>query len=393
LGLVLGCGSEDDGGLIAPVENPEQTLAANLGQMGVITDGADVEPGNQLLDDPALQQLLSAVGFDDSAPLVSIVREGVSGSDRPTLRGLRANKLTPPRPRIDMLEGTGTYVRDVNVVTGPFPGWLHTSELPTDGYVFQFQIDDGFSYWDEEAMAQVPVHGEFRLLEVVIANPGTEEEYLQHLVIEIAASPDPNVAPPTLARLELQVSFTSEELLWTIGNERASAPNGSASFIGPLLYFVELRATQTVLGIDPPQATVDFDVTEQLYNSLESFAVRFESSVTVRLPGETTASARWFLAAGETSTPQSPPLRFEMNFTNFRVEGMVEVADVAGHIRLVQAPLAELLGDTSEVPVDLDGDGEPDGTCVNINIAFADNPTVWYNVCEVESLEGSGLPF
>lgn len=387
-GLVMGCGSDDDGGgLLPPVENPEQTLADNLSEMAIITAGAQAEPGNQLLSDPSLQELLSAIGFNESSPVASFVRDGLAGASRPALRGLIANKSTPPRPRTDMLQETGTYLRDVTVVSGMFPGWRRVLQVPTDGYVFQFQIEDGFSYWDEGTMTQVPVHGEFRLVEIVIVNEGTEAEYLQHLVIEIAASADPNEqTAPTLARLELSVSFTTEGLRWTIGNERASAPNGSASFVGPLLYYVDLRIVQTV----PEEATVT--ATEQLYHSLEGFGVRNESSVTVLLPSETTAYARWVQAAGATSTPESPPLRLVLRFTNFRLEEFGEVADVGGDIRFAGAPLAELSGDTSEVPVDLDGDGVADGTCVNINIAFADNPDVWYNVCEVEALQGSMVP-
>ncbi len=51
------------------------------------------------------------------------------------------------------------------------------------------------------------------------------------------------------------------------------------------------------------------------------------------------------------------------------------------------------MGDTNEVPIDIDGDGNTDGTCVNIQITFADNPGESQNLCEaIGSFEDSIFP-
>jgi hypothetical protein len=392
LALVLGCGDEEDPAPLAPVENPEQMLGDNLAQMNMVTDAAENEPANQILEDQTFEQLLAAVGFDALGPVASVIRDGVSATDRAAWERLGVQKLRPAVPRLAMLEGAGTYDRDVNDVSEPFPGWVQTEPNdPSNGFVFRFQLDDGVSYWDEEAMAEVPVHGEFRLLEVVFEDNGTPvdpvDDYLEHLVIEVAASPEASVEAPTLARLELAVVVTSQSLSWTIGSATANNPGDSgASFIGPVLFHARLAVTQTTVE------DASFEVTEQLYHSVERFAARVELAQTVNLQSETLTSARFVLGAGETNNPSVPPLRLFIELSKFRMEGLNEVADVSGSITYNLAPLASFSGDTSEVPVDFDGDGTIDGMCVNINVTFADNP-VPQNICTVGELEDSILPF
>jgi hypothetical protein len=368
-------------------------LGDNLAQMNMTTDAAENEPGNQLLGDPVFEQLLAVVGFDELGPIASVIRDGVSASDRAAWNRLGVEKLRPTAPRLAMLEGAGTHDRDVNDVSEPFPGWVLTEpNVPSNGFVFRFQLDDGVSYWDDDAMAQVPVQGEFRLLDVVFENGGTPldpvDDYLEHLVIEIAASPVQGVEAPTLARLELAVTVTSQSVSWTIGSAAANNPGDSgASFVGPLLYHIRMAATQTTIE------AASFEITEQLYHSVERFAARVQLVQTVNLQSETLTGARFVLGAGETNNPSVPPLRLVMELSKFRMEGLNEVADVSGSITYNLAPLATFSGDTSEVPVDFDGDGTFDGTCVNINIAFADDPGVTHNICTIGELEGSLLPF
>ena len=386
LAFALGCGNED-GPTLAPVDNPEQTLEENLNDFNVFNEASLSDPGNQLLDDAALGQLLDSVGLGLFGPVTKAVRDGFSGPRAPWSEvGIR--KLQPPRPRIAALEAAGTYDRDVNDTTDPFPGWvLADAGNPSDGFVFRFQLDDDVSYWDEQSMTQVPVQGEFRLLEVVINNQGTADEYLQHLAIEIAASPAPGTAP-TLARLEATVTVSNASVRIAIGNPTADDPADSgASFVGPVMFYAELAAggTQTVATV----ASI-----EQLYHSVDRFGARIEAGATFDVQADQTTQASFIFAAGATNTPNSPPLRITMNLSNFRTVGFNEIAAVAGSITFSAAPLATLLGDTSEVPVDLDGDGTNEGTCVNIDITFADNPGVTRNICEaVGSTDDAIFPF
>ncbi len=391
LGLVMGCGSEDGGSPLAPVENPEQTLEENLGSFNTFNEAALDDPSNQLLDDPQLNDLMSQAGLELFVPTTSFIRDGVSAADRSQRPQLTMNKSNVRAPRVSVGEAAGTYDRDAADTTEPFPGWvLAEANNPSNGYVFRFQLEDGVTYWDEQTMTEVPVQGEFRLLEIMVDDGGTpsdpNDDYLEHMVVEIAASPDPGPAP-TVARLEFSLTVTINAVTINIGSAAASnTSHPDASFVGPFLYYVHLSISES-------STAASLNAIEQLYDSAQGFGARFETSMSFNVQTQMPSSAQFVFAAGATATPSAPPLRFELNFFNFRTEGFEEIADVSGSITFQGAPLATLSGDTTEVPVDLDGDGTNDGTCVNVDITFADNPGVSQNICEaVDSFDESLFP-
>lgn len=386
LAFAWGCGGDDSPTSPEPVENPQQTLEDGLTDLDAFTSSTNDDPTSVLMEETRFTQILEQFGVSIFKTMET-VREGFSVMPRDWSE-LRVGKQSLLRPKLSMLEGAGTYDWDGTHENPPFPGWTLTiPNVPSDGFIFRFGLDDGFFYFDETTMQEVPVRGELRVLGVEINDAGTpmdlSDDYLEHVVIEMAAStePEPELAP-TLARLEFTLTLTATSFRFTVGRASASDPgDAGASFIGPVLFHTELVATQTSIA-----------AVEQLYHSVERFGARAESDLEFDPQTEQPTSATFVVAVGETSNPAAPPLRIALNLSNFRMEGFVEIADVNGSITYNGGAIATLVGDTSEVPVDLNGDGEMDGTCVNVQITFWDSGES-DNICEaVESFDPSLFP-
>ena len=115
----------------------------------------------------------------------------------------------------------------------------------------------------------------------------------------------------------------------------------------------------------------------------ENFVVRLEVGLTGDVGSGLVEAASAALGYGVTREPTAPPWVIALEATNFRADpnGTGEVADIHGSIKHGHAVLATLAGDTTDVPIDTDGDQIPDTTCLNVNVTFVDTPNEPQNLC------------
>lgn len=380
---LAGCG--DDSTPSGPGVPPAQQLQDGTAQLNDFMDGASKTPGALLLDSAEFQNLLGALG----TPAASFTLPQPPGAS-PTVRRV-LQKLGAGQHVIAQAE-FGTYERDPQNVLGPFLGWkLVDAGNPPDGFVFRFDLNDGITI-DDGMGIPIPVRGEFRFINLEIDDAGTPndptDDFLTGLVIEIAATAESMGSVPVLVRFELHATFdeTGELQTLTLGNPQANDSNDpGAAFIGPALLAVSV-AVNTTTAI----AQV------QVYDSSERFVVSLDLHVVQDPVSGLVQSAGIELGWGVTRQPTSPPWLMAVMLDNFRMVSDFggEIADVSGRITYRSVLLATLSGDTSEVPVDLDGDEVPDVNCPNVLVTFTDAPNEPQNLCEalpaLQDLLGQG---
>jgi len=365
---LVGCGDDGPGTPGTPTSAQDQ-IQTSIGQLAEFRAGAGREPAAQLVGSRALADILGGL----SLPTATYALPQPPGASRAVRELLR--KLEGPQRRIVQTE-FGTYDRDLANTTGTFPGWtLADPGNPSDGFVFRFGLDDDITVNDPIGVP-VPVRGEFRFLHLEIDDRGTPDpadDLPASVVLEIAATADENGSVPVLVRLDLAATFdTAGELVsFQLGNPAANDPSDAgAAYLGSILLAVSVEA-----------AAGSANLLVQLYDSVEDFVVRFELAMVADLESGLTQSASVGLGFGSTRSPTSPPWEISLSADNFRYIEGIEIADITGSIRHNNSVLATLAGDTTEIPIDTDGDEVFDSSCANVNVTFADAPTEPQNLC------------
>ena len=371
--LLPACGDDEP---TQPAGSTQEQVESGLNDLASFSQNIESDPGAQL----AAQY----VGYLlDTLPLPAVTTGNpvallrLPGPLRFLGQALQKAGSTSPR-HVAALQGTGTYDRDASSTAGPFPGWvLVDAGNPPDGYIFRFALDDDIGYYNAMG-AFVPVQGAFRLLHVQVDENGTldpADDIVTAFVLEIAASANEGTAP-TIVRLGLNLTLDASRQVQhlTLGDpaaDRVSDPG--AAFVG-----------FHILAVDISTSTAATGVLVQVYNAILGYAVRLQVDVDGDIQADHPNSVSLDFAYGRTRNPQTPPWRIELLLDNFTLPtGATDyVADVHGQLSFRSAVFATLSGDTTEVPVDLDGDGTPDDTCINIDITFIDHPEESGNICE-----------
>ena len=384
--LPLACGDDD----VTPPGSgttAQAQIQGGFGQLADFRDAAGGEPALQLLDTPEFAAILDAL----SLPSVPVTLSAPPGASRPVRALLR--KLSEQRRQV-VQTAFGTWQRDPSNTNEPFPGWtLIDPGNPPDGFVFRFDLDDGIFVFDPGGVP-IPLRGELRILEIQIddrGTPDTSDDVPLGLVLEIAATAEAEGDLPVLVHLEFALEFDAGGALLSfhLGSPEASHPSDpGAAFLGPVLVAVRFEST-------PGSVTA----LVQIYDSSEDFVVRLELGLTGDVGSGLLEAASAAFGYGVTRQPTEPPWVIALEADNIRPapDGTGEVADIRGSIRRNNVLLASLAGDTTEVPIDTDGDEIPDDTCLNVNVTFIDRPNEPQNLCLAlpglrDLLGGGGVP-
>jgi hypothetical protein len=274
---------------------------------------------------------------------------------------------------------------------------LVDGQNPGDGFIFEFDLNDDIFVTDDMGNV-IPMQGAVRFLDIVVDEgevPNPEDDILTNVVFEIAASPLSGVTAPNLVRANLNIVLDTsrEPITVTLGSAAANNRlHPDAAFIGNLL--IALSVDITTPTSKPLNNVTAF---AQLFDTVENFALRFDLSMTnidfsTDLPPQSLTLRFGF---GNTTTPSSPPWMFEVLANNFTgISGFPGEYDfdVAGGITFNNSSVATFSGNTQEVPVDVDGDGNFDTECPDIDITFADDPENPWNICEVLPLLDDVVP-
>jgi hypothetical protein len=374
-GLLLGgCGDDKK----KEEETPEDQVEGELDDLEGFATGATNSTEGQLLQAPAVTQLLSrlGLGFPGGGLLPVDPRDIVS--DRASFA-----RSTGFRPAA-VLGGYGTYDRVPASTSPPFPGWALADTLPNDGYVFRFGTDDDIAVDNGTRH----LGGEVRFLDIIVDAGGTPEDPSDDILTRvrfeiqiIGVTPDPVVKIAYLLTLDQARKWESLEI--------GDPDDLGSSYLGLIAI---------ALAYSTPND--DWELFLQLVDQEPNpnFVIRLDigaTDITADIPTEVTFTFGY----GDTDDASSPPWEVTATLDNFRPgTGADEwVADIQGSITYNERTLATFEGDTTEVPdrVDTDGDGDvdDDDTCVNIDITFVgSNEPV--NVCEAlaDVIDISELP-
>ena len=381
--LPVGCGEEDT--TPTNVTTTDQQDVQNginslqgFGEEVLSGDGAQLAQNAQLLD------LLGSVGFPGLDLAIPFFRYA-PGLLAKQVVWRKASRMRP-HPAIDLDNHFGTYHRDVNDFTEPFPGWvLDTADDPPNGLIFEFTLQDDIHTYDDMGN-EVPLQGAIRFLEIEV-DAGVPEDpnddILTNIIVEVAALSVLGT-PPTLLRGNLNIVLDEmrEPMTITLGSPEANSTlHPDAAFVGNLLVAVSIDITPV-----PAKPNSNLAAFAQLFDSVDNFALRFDLSMTnfdmaSSLPPESASISFGF---GNTTNPSMPPWVFQVTASQF-VEDPLNLgsynSDITGSITFNTASVATFSGNTQEVPVDLDGDTVPDGQCPDINVTFDDDPENASNLC------------
>lgn len=384
--LLVSCGEEK-----TPTGTGGTTDREDLqnGVNGLVDFGTEALSGDeaQMMADPAIGDLMAAVGLPNlEIPIAAAKQTPVLGwLQHDVVRKAR----TPLRPRLANLDQHyGTYDRDVNDSTEPFQGWVVSDAgTPSDGFIFRFDLQDDIVVLDD-MNNEVHLQGEVRFLDIVVdegevANP--EDDILTNVVYEIAASRLAETTAPTLVRANLNIVLDGnrEPATITLGSPEANNRlHPDAAFLGNLLIALSVDITTP-----PSKPLQNLTAFAQLFDSVENFALRLDLSMTnIDFTGDAPPQSMTIgFAFGNTTTPASPPWSIVATLDEFVPDPQFPSDynfDIAGSVNFNGSSVATFAGNTLEVPVDIDGDGQPDGTCPDINVTFTDDGAIW-NICEV----------
>jgi len=373
--LLPACGDDEP---TQPAGSAQEQVESSLTDLASVSQSAQSDPGAQLAGQ-YVGYLLNTLPLPAMTGGTPVALLGIPGPLRFLGQALQKAGSASAR-HVAALQGTGTYDRDATSTAGPFPGWvLAIAGNPPDGYIFRFGLDDNIGYYNDMGTF-VPVQGEFRLLHVQVDENGTldpADDIITAFVLEVAASPNTGTAP-TLVRLDLTLTLDASRQVQhlVLGDPAARRVfDPGAAYVGAHL-----------LALDISTSTASTSVLVQIYNVILGYAVRLQVDVDGDIQAPAPNAVSLDFAYGRTRDPQTPPWRIELRLDNFRLDpagGTDYIADVHGQLSYRSAVYATLSGDTSTVPVDLDGDGTPDDTCSNIDITFVDHLDQSGNICEV----------
>jgi hypothetical protein len=383
--LVLGlasCGDDDE---TTPTPSNQEQMEEGLSGLMNVGASATNSRGASVLQNSAVMGLLAGMNME----LPGI---GGLGTDAPGLETKRAIEAMLPRVDglgLDSLDDFyGTYDRDLEDVTAPFPGWvLTTPNDPADGLIFRFPADPNDIYYiDPQTGAVVAVGGEIRFLNINDDfDPTDPSSEITEMTFELALAPEGE-------ELQLVARITYDVEYNPLNGDLTAATIGSledlnASFIESTSFAIVYDTTIDGLLVD---ATLTLLIVERSVTPY--YAVRFDLEVDdynplTEIPGAATFTFTYGPVSGATP-PFTPPWVFTTTLSNFRQDpeellGMI--ADIQGSISENGQVLATFAGDTSTVQVnaDLNGDGEINelDTCLNVTITFSDGQSG--NVCVV----------
>lgn len=372
-GLLLGgCGDDKK----KEEETPEDQVAGELDDLEGFATGATNSTEGQLLQAPAVTDLLSQLGL-------GFPGGGLLPVDPRNIVSDRASFARPTgfRPAA-VLGGYGTYDRVPASTSPPFPGWALADTLPSDGYVFRFGTDDDIAVDNGTRH----LGGEVRFLDIIVDDGATptdpSDDILTRVRFEvqiIGVTPDPVV--------RIAYSLTLDDAREWESLEIGDPDDLDSSYLG-------LIAIAFSTPNDDAEAFLQ--LVDQEPNP--DFVIRLDVGVT-DITDDVPTSATFAFGYGDTDDASSPPWEITATLDNFRpgdTEGEV-VVDVEGAITYNERVLATFAGDTTEVPVrvDTDGDGDVDDedTCVNIDITYIGSDEE-VNVCEAlaDVIDISELP-
>jgi hypothetical protein len=203
--------------------------------------------------------------------------------------------------------------------------------------------------------------------------------------------------PPltTAARITYDVTYVTEPgSVPELTSARIGDVNDVAgdSFIGTTAFALSIDANPDPPYINPELQVILLDTSTDPDYAINWSLAADDFDVETGMPQAVSTS----FAYGPTSDPTSPPWALNVGLTNFRQDPTNPDdfdADVSGSMTANGTPVATFLGDTTEVQVaaDVNGDGNIDenDTCINIDITI-DGRTG--NLCEVFIDIASTLP-
>ncbi len=387
LGLSTGCGDDSTGtnGGSGGGQTDAQKLdgamtgLTNFGQDALALDETSV------LFNGGIVEILGELFPAGTGGLVKTVM--TKNADRPRVLLQEARDLVKNPRRISkrgLEDLAGVYDRDVSSSADPFPGWVLSSDDPptSDSIIFRFDGDDDFTVNEGEEL--VPAAGELRLLGIASDDRGTSDpldDLLTDVVFEIHVGPADGT-PETVLRIAFSAAYDAagELTFFALGDENAnSVTDSGASFLGPLLFFIGL-------DVVADGESTDVDLTFQLFDSIDDYALRLTLGADA-LTSTELEQVDFSFGFGQTMNPADPPFVFNVSANNFRpdpLDAESVIADITGSIVLNGDTVATMVGDSTDVPFDTDGDGtiDPDETCPNVNITFSDSPEATVNICE-----------
>ena len=296
---------------------------------------------------------------------------------------MRTEAHTLTKSGID--EAFGVYDCDPEDITEPFPGWVLTPENPSpnNSIILRFTADCGITFLTGSG-EEVPAHGEVRLTDIEVEefDPLTDEDDAPtNFLLEIDVAPV-GLVPETIARVNFAAEYDAGGFptSLTVGDPNATGPN---------------------LELDSGTMGQDLSAVFQMFDATSSYSIRFGAAISGFVAETEMVDAITLeFGYGETSNPANPPFQFDVTGDNFRPDPQDEfntLADVSGSIRHQNKVLASLAGDTTEVQVNVDVNGDEVvdefDTCPNVDITFSDDPQNPQNICEamdelVELLDG-----
>ncbi len=379
------CSSDDDDGGTGPgTTTPEQQMEE--GMAGLVGFGLNtvMSPEVSVLRNPNVIGLLSGMGLE-LPDLPGIGGLGFAPGNVRT-KELIENmlpSLTGGRAGFTVDDFYGTYARDREDYTDPFPGWvIATPDVPADGLIFRFPADSmDVVIVDIQTGTITPVAGELRFLGInTDFDPDDPDSEITTMVFEMAIGPDLDHLV-TEARISYEVEYdfiTGEPSMVRIGDQNDIGD----TYIG---------STSFALWLDVVNLN-DMDIGIQVVDTSTSpnYAIRLEAEVEnynpiTELPGAVTLT----LSYGLTNTPTTPPWVFTVALTEITEDpgGPDELFDavVNGSVVYQNQTMATFGGTTDDVPVnvDINGDGVVDANdnCIDITIVFADGTSG--NICVV----------
>jgi hypothetical protein len=271
----------------------------------------------------------------------------------------------------------GTYQYAPGSLDPNFPDWeLVAADVPADGYVFEFDFTDGFTAIGPLGN-EVPVAGEIRALNVA----WNEFAEATNFVFEIAVRTPVQTLLTTIFRLPVELAIDSGGTTGTIqiGDAEANSPNITAfpdvCFLGNALFAFHLEVTKS-------SASIAF----QAYDSAEEYVIGFavDAEGDPQTDDFTLVSGRVYF--GQTEDPSSPEWEGQLTLTTTEPLGagpIEPIVYVSGRILHRNREIATLSGTTTEIPIDIDGNGttDPNENCGDVDIVFADDPENPINIC------------
>ena len=381
--LLAACGSDGGGGnqrtddeqltgaLLDLNDRSETTLSSPEAQFLSLNGEAPFDLLGRFLPSDAILPLQIARKLDEPRELGELVLSApktfVAARSVARLRALKGISIPP----------YGTYQYAPGSLDANFPNWeLVAADVPADGYVFEFDFTDGFTAVGPQGN-EVPVAGEFRALEVAWNAAGEATDF----VFEIAIRTPVQTLLTTILRLPVELVLDEGGLTGSlqIGDPEANSPNITSfpdvCFLGAALFAFHLEVTDT-------SAAIAF----QAYDSAAEYVIGFEVMAEGDPQTDDFTAVYGSIYFGQTEDPSRPQWEIQASLTTSAptAQGPVDpIVYVDGRVLHRSSELATFSGTTTEIPVDIDGDGEilVDETCGDVDIVFADDPENPINIC------------